>query len=1175
MRLTKIKLAGFKSFVDPTVLDLKSNLVAVLGPNGCGKSNTIDAVRWVMGESSAKNLRGGQSVDVIFNGSSSRKPVGQATVELIFDNADGTLGGAYSEYAEISIKRQITRDGQSNYFINQTKCRRRDVMDLFLGTGLGPRSYAIIEQGMISRFIEAKPDDLRIYFEEAAGVSKYKERRRETESRMIHTRENLERLTDLRQEIEKQLHRLERQSEAARKFKDYQSEVDRLKNQWLVLQYQRHTVDLNQGELRIRDLSLQLEGLLARAQHAQTQIEGQRLGQAEAQEGLQRAQQAYYAVGGAISTQELALKHHQERQETLDQDLERAAQALERAKGQLQEDEVKLLAWQTSHQALAPQVQQQEAEHVLAQRVAQEAGELMDQWRLDWERFIEASQQPAQQAEGYKAQLLQLETHLRQVQGRQLKLHEEKENLDRGIIQTQLEADAALIGDKESQVQGLERELESLQARIQSTREQMATQEQALRAVQQASHQAKGKQASLQALQEAALAPLSAATQAWLKQQGFDHYPRLAQQLKVEPFWQKAVETVLQGVLSGLCLEQLEGVSQDLPDGIEGLLLLGQATALTAPRSSRPAEALRPLAETVQVGYSACSAWLAPVWTAADLRTALQALPQLAAHESIILPTGLWLGAHWIRLPQSEAAHPQQGVLAREQALLELQGLIEEQAQQEAELAATLGQLASDLRAYEGEREDQQRQRSLWVRELGTLKSNQSAQQARLEHMDRRLIQIEQDRQELRVQEGRMQAESTAARQQLDQAIEAMAQFAQKKEQYVNQKQQVERQLVDARRALRERSEVLQATLLEKQRLEAFLQGGHQNVSRFTQQVSEFSERLERLSQERIRHAEPLPQLRQGLEQLLAERLQAEAVLTAARQGLGQIEALLQEWEAEKTQAIQQQERLRGVIENAKMDWQAASVKRQGVEEQLERRMVVLADIQESLPPQATESEWQAFIEEMEGRIERLGAINLAAIEEFAAEKERKEYLDAQDADLNEALALLESAIQKIDAETKARFQETFEKVNQAFKSLFPRLFGGGEAFLALTGDDLLSTGITMMARPPGKKNSLLSQLSGGEKALTAVALVFAIFELNPAPFCMLDEVDAPLDDANVGRFCKLVKELSEQVQFIYITHNKVTMEMADYLMGVTMKEPGVSRLVSVDLEEAVGMAEA
>ncbi len=1151
MRLSKIRLAGFKSFVDPTTIDFQTNLVAILGPNGCGKSNVIDAVRWVMGELSAKNLRGTQLTDVIFSGSSSRKPIGQATVELVFDNSDGVIGGEYAAYAEISLKRQVTRDGQSNYFINQTKCRRRDITDIFLGTGLGPRSYAIIEQGMVSRIIDAKPEDLRIYLEEAAGISKYKERRRETENRIQHTRDNLDRLADLRQEIEKQLARLERQSEAAQKYQAYSNTISHRKAQHFVLQKKKQETEMAEFEHHIRTLNTQVEAVVSLQHNAQTRIEHARVQYTELSDALQTVQKEYYTLGSDIAKQELALTHHEERRTQLQEERQQVSAALIKAEGQLGMDTTTLSTLKTELITLQPHYQAEQQAREQAESIAKQALDSMEKARSHWETFLETSQKSKQQADIQKVTVAHLDTTIRDLETRHQKLLDELSTLNPQTIQDVLTLHQTQQTHHENTLSTFHAQWIAGEDIIQSNREMLQQTEQQLQETQQAIQIAKGQQASLNALQEAALTTQRSP-------EGFDSHVRLAEMLGVAAGFETAVEAALTPFLEGFCVDALSEKEAGPFTFITPLSDIGlsQKAGFTS------------LASYVTTGLSYVNSWLSSVYYAHSVEAALAQQSTLQIYESFMTQEGVWIGKNWIKT--FEMADPKAGILKREKALQTLETVLTEKTSQFLTLRTTLETARVALRDAEQTQTELGQQRNLLVQEMGSLKALISREQTRLEQTMHRINRLEHDAADNRTEVTRTEQALQEARKLLDEAIQAMAQDETQRQSLSQIKQQCEAHLFEENKKYKDTNASYQALALQKERLTAQIEATHQSMIRIEEQVATLIQRETDLTEQWTEHDNPLPELQHHLEYLLDNRLKSEQQLNQARAAVGHVEATLRDLEQEKMKAALEQEQFRNQLEQARLSWQTLSVKRQAIEEQL----VKLAYTEEelSLPEAITEETLTTEIETLERKIERLGPINLAAIEEFTAEKERKEYLDAQNTDLTEALQVLEDAIRKIDKETRARFQETYQKVSEAFQNLFPRLFGGGQAVLELTGEDLLDTGVSIIARPPGKKNSLLSQLSGGEKALTAVALVFAIFQLNPAPFCMLDEVDAPLDDANVGRFCQLVKEMSETVQFIYITHNKLSMEMADYLMGVTMKEPGVSRLVSVNIAEAVEM---
>lgn len=1172
MRLTNIKLAGFKSFVDPTTIPFSGNLSAVVGPNGCGKSNVIDAIRWVMGESHAKHLRGGSITDVIFSGSTSRKPVGQATVELLFDNSQGKLGGEYANYGEIAIKRQVTRDGQSNYFLNGQRCRRRDITDIFLGTGLGPRSYAIIEQGMISRVIEAKPEDLRVFLEEAAGISKYKERRKETENRIQHTQENLARLNDLRGELDSQLQRLQRQAAAAEKYKILKDQEGILGAQLAALAWKRLDQDLQNYESAIRDLATQFEAEQAQFQHLKTDQEKQRIAHSEANDALNEVQKRYYSVGAEIARFEQAIAHHQERQAQLKADKEEAHHSLLQAQNQLQQDQAQISELQDKVAELEPQYERGTLTAQVALEQQQQAESELEKWREKFAQLQEMSQAPTRQAEAEKARITQLERQIQQAQTRQERLEAELKQLALPDPQ-----EIAIYEEKinllQDQLHDIALNLEACLSKKEQANNTMNDLRPQIKTMEQHLNELQGQQAALCALQAAALGKDESARQQWLEHHQLTDQPYLAEKISVQSGWELAVEVVLGGFLEALGLK--EGQLHTLSAGLQDLQEVGisliewQADAQAIPNEHSLAACIQGCQSLPKSLYQL----LANVRTAADLTQAHKILPQLEGQGSIITPQGCWLGQGWMKMPAKRSN--EQGVLAREEKLKQLKQEIQLEQDKLAVLQTQLDECAETLKTIELERETYQFDKAQFHQEMVNLQSEQRIKRNRLEQGQKRLNQIQQELAECQELSSHTQLEVNAARSNLQVALEQMAHYTEEIALLSEQKNLMQEEIHQARSKVKETNAQLQNITLNLQTYRTQLTSLRSNVERFQQQIEQITTRINHIEQLLEKNDEPVAGLKEELEESLEKRILLESELSSARDHLAQIENNLRAQEKQYNQHEQNINQIRQDIERNKMEWQALTVRKEGAIEKLKNSQETVESLLAVLPPEATEEKWQEDLTEVEQKIQRLGAINLAAIEEYEAAQQRKEYLDSQCNDLTEAMTTLENAIKKIDRETRVKFKETFDKVNTNFVELFPRLFGGGQGALVMTGEDLLDTGISVIARPPGKKNSTIAQLSGGEKALTAVALVFSIFQLNPAPFCLLDEVDAPLDDNNVGRFCNLVKEMSKTVQFIYISHNKVAMEMAEQLQGITMREPGVSRLVSVDIEEAQSMAQA
>ncbi len=1164
MQLTKLKLSGFKSFVDPTTVPLPSQLIGVVGPNGCGKSNIIDAVRWVMGESSAKHLRGDSMADVIFNGSSSRKPVGQATVELVFDNTDAAVGGQYAQYNEIAIKRTVTRDGQSLYHLNGTRCRRRDITDIFLGTGLGPRSYSIIEQGTISRIIESKPEDMRVFLEEAAGISKYKERRRETETRMRHTRENLERLSDLREELGKQLNRLQRQARTAERYKELREEERLMKAQLQALRWAVLNEQAEVAENRIREQETEQESALARQRNTEAEIEKQRSLHSESHDRFNEIQSRFYSVGADIARLEQTLQHAKERRQQQQQDLAQLEKDGQEAQGHQAADRKRIDEIQAQLTQLEPQLQQVEESESLSTQQLAEAEEAMQSWQTQWEAFNQQAAEPAQEAEVERTRIMHLEQKLSRLQQRlekvqqelgqqspqQLQAEVEQLQQQQAEIEARVQQQQVLLSEKQQQIRALRESGHSLNSQLDQARSELQNM--------------RGRSASLEALQQAALGKDKGAVSEWLQGQQLQDAPRLAEELEVTPGWEQAVECVLGSHLEAVCVSDVDPLVSVMDELKEGSLNLFDISAsVTAAEYNRAT----PLIDKVSAPWS-LAPLLAGIYAAETLPEALSLRSRLVDGESIVTQDGIWLGANWLRVVRD--TDEKAGVLRREHELKTLATDIETQQQVVQTLQTQLETEREKLQEVEYSRDNAQTEFNQANRALADSRSELSARTARIEQIKSRQENLQQEMQEAREEAEADNMALQAARGRLQAALDRMTGLENQRAELIAQRDQRQETLHQVRSKAQDDRHAAQEIKIRAQTLRTELNSTEQALQRMQSQISQLSSRREELQTALSEGETPLAEAAAELEQMLERRVGVESEMQEARAIVENIEHELRQLEEARSQAEQAVEAVRHVLEDIRIGMQEVTVRRQTLEEQIAESGFNLTQLQEDMPDEAAEAQWQEHVEALAQKISRLGPINLAAIEEFEQQSERKQYLDAQNEDLSEALTTLETAIHKIDKETRTRFKETFDKVNAGFKRLFPRLFGGGHAYLELTGDDLLDTGVTLMARPPGKRNSTIHLLSGGEKAMTAVALVFSIFELNPAPFCMLDEVDAPLDDANVSRYCDMLREMSEQTQFIFITHNKVTMEVAQQLTGVTMHEPGVSRLVAVDVDEAV-----
>ncbi|GIU11333.1 chromosome segregation protein SMC [Shewanella morhuae] len=1136
MRLKQIKLAGFKSFVDSTKIPFLQALTAIIGPNGCGKSNVIDAVRWVLGESSAKNLRGDSMSDVVFNGSSARKPVSMAGVELIFENKDGRLAGQYASYEEIAVKRQVSRDGESWYFLNGQKCRRKDITDLFMGTGLGPRSYAIIEQGTISRLIESKPQDLRTFIEEAAGISRYKERRRETENRIRHTRENLERLGDIRSELGKQLDKLAQQATAAKQYRELKQAERKTHAELLVMRYQELQAQMTSLSEQISSIEVQQAAAQSLAQTDELQTTELQVQLAQLAEQEQRAVETYYLTGTDIAKLEQQLQNQQQRDAQLETQLSQV-------KNQILQNTDKLNGYKASLSGLEFELASLGPQHDEQQEIIDE---LQSQWEMSLERSQQQTEVTRQQAVEVAQNKLQLELRRSQLAHQQQLLQQKQQQSSEQRIQLT----ALLDSDLPSNIAPLEQEIDGLHnalaLQIEANQQQEALVSANTQALDEARHGAEQIQQQLTATKAR-----HELVEQWLaKQEQQSDKPQLWQSLSVENGWETAAELALNGLLT-------------LPVGVVeteiGFQALGQSTK----------------SEFLQAKVN-LAPWLTGLKWVTDIHAAKQLLPKLKVDERIVTADGYLLGQGFLI---SKIEGGQSLVqLSKEQAQLaqnifDLQQDLHRQQAAMTELAAMLHQQRQQLTDGAQKHHQLQLDKATKSMQLSGLTEQLAARAEQLNQLEamlsRSVVEVESLSAHLEL--------LTEQEVELDEALLASV--------------DIQQQLSQDSQADSARHQTLKTRITEVERqlstLTVNLQAVTMRIAVSTEQIELQQVRVNELIHSReallaelaqiaqLNGVQNSVQLTEQLALLLKQQHQQQQGLKDVRQQQSSLT------EALNRIGIKQKQEL-GKLEGLTQKLSTLKLRREGIKGQansqlaaLQEQQIVLSDILENLLVEAHPDRWQRDLDQIREDIIRLGAINLAAIEEFEQQSERKSYLDHQDDDLNKGLATLEEAIRKIDKETRSRFKTTFDSVNEDLGRLFPKVFGGGRAYLALTDDDLLETGVTIMAQPPGKKNSTIHLLSGGEKALTALSLVFAIFRLNPAPFCMLDEVDAPLDDANVERFCRLLKEMSQSVQFIYISHNKITMEMADQLIGVTMHEPGVSRIVAVDIEQAVAMADA
>ncbi len=1130
MRLSSIKLAGFKSFVDATKIPFPDAMTCVVGPNGCGKSNVIDAVRWVLGESSAKNLRGDAMTDVIFNGAATRKPVSQASVELVFDNTQGRLPGTLASRNQVAIKRVVTRDGQSLYYLNGSKCRKRDITDIFLGTGLGPRSYAIIEQGMISRLIESKPHELRVFIEEAAGVSKYKERRRETQTRIKSTKENLERLLDVRAELQSQLDKLERQAQQATDYRALKAQQRTLKSELAVLKWQKlHQQQLQQSE-QLAKLKDELN-FFKDAHRGEQDVLGafqQRLDDTNA--ALQLTQQHIFQTDNQLARLEQQQIHAKQRAHQLQTLIAQNQQQIE----QLSD------------------AQLQQAEHVQSQEIKCEEQQIVCEQLND--SLIEA--QAVREEASEQFELLQAQQHDSRERLFQSQQQLQQSRHEHQAIASKLQSAQQLLSDNSAalsrhhsatikqQLQESEAQSKELTARLAKAQSEQLQHEQALQAnTEDLAHANDNYQRTVQKRQE--LKAKHDAIQSVLYSDSDDQTDDILFQLDVQKGFEQVVEVAL------MQLKHLKVNAQQ------------QGSWLSAPSSDAPNHSVAQL----------ISAGLYP-----DL------LHRIAYHEqgdTALLSDPLWLcvidkagtlhGRHW----RLQASDEQVGVLAQRQQLQELDASLQALEQQFPGFERELSELEGERTDIKAALETAKHTVHEHSKAYASMQTRQELFKEQAQQWQHELTRLEQ--RELTLQVQVEDAEMALEQQQacIEQAQEQLETIEHSSAQQRSAFEQAQQALKQAQLRAQEQQLQLNDAKIITERLQSELSLSLNKQANLGRELQQLQQTLDDAIAEQQEAAEPIAVQGEQIEHLLEQKEQLSAQQSELQQQLELAQEQYQQNKEKLAQGEEQRERLQEQIQQALLEEQTLTLKAQQALAPLEELNVTLKSVLDTITQEASIGRWQAQLTVIDKQLNDLGAVNLAAIDEFTSAKERKQYLDDQLDDLTAALDTLETAIAKIDRQTKAQFKETFEQINEDLKELFPKVFGGGSAYLELTSDDLLESGVAIMARPPGKKNSTIHLLSGGEKALTALSLVFSIFRLNPAPFCMLDEVDAPLDDANVGRFCRLVEEMSQTVQFVYISHNKIAMEMAGRLTGVTMAEPGVSRMVAVDIEQAMEMAQA
>ncbi len=1172
MRLNSIKLSGFKSFAEPTNFMLPGQLVGVVGPNGCGKSNIMDAVRWVLGESKASELRGESMQDVIFNGTNNRKPASRSSVELVFDNSDHRAGGQWGQFIEIAVKRVLTRDGTSSYYINNQPVRRRDVQDVFLGTGLGPRAYAIIGQGTISRIIESKPEELRLFLEEAAGVSKYKERRRETANRLADTRENLTRVEDILRELNANLEKLEKQAEVAARYNTLNASATLKQHQlWF----------LKRSEAEADQIKVKTD-----AAQALNDLESRTADLRRVESELETIRQAHYAAGDQVNQAQGKLYEASAEVGKLEAEIRFVVEGRQRVEQRLAQLKEQIASWSTRSQDAGVELEQlaeaiveaEEKSVVLAAQGEEQAGALPA-----LEDALRAAQNRANEQRGsvtqvqQQIQVLAAEQRSIEEQSRQIGVRRDKLSADRNALAAPDEARLMQAQEQLAQAQEVADMAEAVLHELQDSVPQL---DDARRAAQQAVNQESAKQADLSARMEALKAlqdkvKTDGKLKPWLAKHGLDGLQGLWSRLHIEPGWENALEAALRERLSALEVSRLEMVRAFASDAPPAKLTFYSPVSAAAPAVA--GGALKPLADWLRLndaGQKALLAdWLQGCLTAPTLEEAMAQRAQLQAGDVIYVPSGHAVSAHSVSFyaPDSEQA----GLLARAQEIehldmqLRAQALIAEQARTDLVRAEAAYSEASQ-RLVAARREGAETRGKAHELQVEALRLTQLAEQTRARSEQIAADLAEVDAQLETLQERRVTAE--ARFEELDmQLADSQERHAQLDDQVI----EAERKLTGAREQQRSLERNAQEATFALRSLQARQAELQRSLETAAMQERSLADEERRAAEELTRLSDAAAQA--GLQNVLAVKLEREQALAALRSQYDDLTAKLRASDEHRLKLERELDPLRQRITDFQLKEQAA---RLGVEQYSQLLAEANADLA-AVAQSITEGNvrlagLQGEIDRLHREIQALGAVNLAALDELTAARERKTFLDAQTADLTEAMTTLEDAIKKIDNETRDLLGSTFETVNGHFGRMFPELFGGGNAKLVMTGEEILDAGVQVLAQPPGKKNQTIHLLSGGEKALTAIALVFAIFQLNPAPFCLLDEVDAPLDDANTERYARLVTSMSKQgTQFLFISHNKIAMEMAEQLIGVTMQEQGVSRIVAVDMESAAGMMES
>ena len=1161
MKLEKIKLVGFKSFPDQVTIDIVSDMTAIVGPNGCGKSNIVDAVNWALGHD-AREVRAAYADDVIFGGTSDRKALGLATIELLFDNTDNSVGGKYATYNQISIRRSVDRSRESKYYINNTRCRRRDIHDIFADTGLGPHGYAIIEQGMISRIIEAKPDEMRLYIEEVAGISKYRERKRDAEVRMRHTRANLERVRDISEELDKQLGKLKRQAKDAERFKNLKENQQKLKLRVLALEYKQHEKQCLHYEKQLSELRLKQESNQAEMTTLETRTQEFRLAQDEWNDKLNQARENFYALNAKIAGVEQDIANRRKSAEQLSEQQQAMEQAVQRCTARESEQQQRHAQLQHKLQDIEQAIVKAKQNMAAYQQQLESAEQKQSQLRFEWDSHHTSGKEALDNVEVYR---VKIDYCLKELDN--IKNHKQAINQRKATIKS-ADAKAQLV-QKKQELHSLEKNLSQHEQQIQEHTHQATQLQSKIDSVIKETHQASvlvqdlsGKLASLKALQAEQNQQAQGDFSDWLQQHNLYNTKKVADYLEVDEGWEKVVEHVLGYMLSSVEVKALDSYIESSTTIKSGRL------AMIEPAAHADNIAANSLAHKIK-NSTAIKSLLADIYIVDDAQQAMKKRAKLEAHESLITADGLWLGKHWLRLQRN---YERSGALSRRREIEQLQTKLVSAEEKVLALQTEITSLRTGLQNCEEQREQTRLKLSQDMNEISDIKLHIQQTEIKIKQqgdltqdLDKELTQLDEREHDMReqhdaLQKDYQQAEASASGH--DSSSSALE----------RQRVENEEAVAAIRSLLAEQQQQLHQLEIEQNSSTTELKGLDEAIEQGRQQHADLIKRGESMQKASQSYSDPITQQQAEIQNFINEREKVEAEISAYNTTLKDNQSKIQDLEAQYKSANQAKEDMHTQREQLHGAHQAEAARRNDLRQKLSEYDFVFDPADDDEAQQDIKLV-RIDLEKVEQKIGRMGSINLIAIEEFEELNERKRYLDSQNEDLVSALETLQQAINKIDRESKEKFKHTFEQINDKLGSLFKRLFQGGYARLELIEQNWLDSGVSIMVYPPGKKLSSIRLLSGGEKALAALAVVFAIFELRPAPFCILDEVDAPLDENNILNFCTLIKDMSNRVQFIVITHSRLTMESVDSLIGVTMAEPGVSRLVSVNVEEAMQIA--